>query len=138
MTRWGVGIVLLIRAVSFKGRPVVRELAARFGEAGGAIGRGENNTLVLPDPERFISRTHVTISFQAGGFIITDNGTKNPVILNGRPLGPGSQARLGDGDEIKLGDYTLEVALALRVPITLVPVGTLPRFEMKAKRWSKC
>jgi len=114
VTRRGVGIVLLIRAVSFKGRPAVRELAARFGEAGGAIGRGENNTLVLPDPERFISRTHATISFQAGGFIITDNGTKNPVILNGRPLGPGSQARLGDGDEIKLGDYTLEVALALR------------------------
>jgi len=34
-------------------------------------------------------------------------------------------------------ERNFEVALALRVPITLVPVGTLPRFEMKAKRWSK-
>lgn len=50
-----VGIVLLIRVVSFRERPVGRELAARFGEAGGTIGRGETSTLVLPDPER-ISR----------------------------------------------------------------------------------
>lgn len=29
----------------------------------------------------------------------------------------------------------LKSAFALRIPVTLVPVGTLPRFEMKAKRW---
>src|SRR5215468_5333649 len=104
--------MLTIRAVSFKGRPLDREVAARFEETGGTIGRGETNTLVLADPERFISRTHATISFQAGGFIITDNGTKNPVTLNGRPLGSGSQARLSDRDQIKIGDYLLEVALA--------------------------
>jgi len=67
--------------------------------------------LVLPDPERFISRTHATISFQAGGYLITDTGTKNPVVVNGRPLGSGSQARLGDGDQIKVGDYMLQVAV---------------------------
>ena len=104
--------MLTIRAVSFKGQPIGREVTARFGEAGGTIGRGETNTLVLADAERFISRTHATISFQAGGYIITDNGTKNPVTLNGRPLGSGSQARLGDRDQIKIGDYLLEVALA--------------------------
>jgi FHA domain-containing protein len=104
--------MLMIRAVSFKGRPVDRELSARFEEAGGTIGRGEINTLVLSDPERFISRTHATISFQAGGYVITDTGTKNPVVVNGRPLGSGSQARLGDGDQIKVGDYILQVAVS--------------------------
>jgi len=103
--------MLTIRAVSFKGRPLDRELLARFEEAGGTIGRGEINTLVLSDPERFISRTHATISFQAGGYLITDTGTKNPVVVNGRPLGSGSQARLGDGDQIKVGDYILQVNL---------------------------
>src|SRR5258705_1695907 len=103
--------MLTIRTVSFKGRPLDRELTARFEEAGGTIGRGESNTLVLPDPERFISRTHATISFQAGGYLITDTGTKNPVVVNGRPLGSGSQARLGDGDQIKVGDYMLQVAV---------------------------
>src|SRR5215468_10515748 len=104
--------MLTIRAVSFKGRPLDRELSARFEEAGGTIGRGEINTLVLSDPERFISRTHATISFQAGGYLITDTGTKNPVVVNGRPLGSGSQARLGDGDQIKVGDYLLQVTLS--------------------------
>jgi type VI secretion system FHA domain protein len=104
--------MLTIRAVSFKGRPLDRELSARFEEAGGTIGRGEINTLVLPDPERFISRTHATISFQAGGYLITDTGTKNPVVVNGRPLGSGSQARLSDGDQIKVGDYLLQVILS--------------------------
>src|SRR5215475_14068846 len=104
--------MLTIRAVSFKGRPLDRELVARFQETGGSIGRGETNTLVLADPERFISRTHATIAFQAGGYLITDTGTKNPVVVNGRPLGSGSQARLGDGDQIKIGDYILQVAMA--------------------------
>jgi len=121
--------MLTIRAVSFKGQPVGRELTARFGETGGTIGRGETNTLVLSDPERFISRTHATISFQAGGFIITNNGTKNPVTLNGRPLGPGGQARLGDRDQIKVGDYMLEVSLApLGVPpIPPAKAGAAPK-----------
>jgi type VI secretion system FHA domain protein len=104
--------MLLIRAVSFKGRPVARELSARFDESGGTIGRGDQSTLVLPDPERYISRTHATIAFQAGGFVITDNGTKNPVLLNGQPLGQGRQKRLASGDRITLGDYVLDVALA--------------------------
>jgi FHA domain-containing protein len=117
--------MLLIRAVSFKGQPIGRELSARFGEGGGTIGRGEHSTLMLPDPDRYISRTHVIISFQAGSFLVTDNGTKNPITLNGRPMGPGSQARLGNGDQIKLGDYTLEVALAAS-PAPQMSAGGIP------------
>src|SRR5258705_12707811 len=105
------GAMLTMRAVSFKGRPLDREVTARFEEAAGTIRRGEPNTLVLPDPERFISRTHATISFQPGGYLITDTGTKHPVVVNGRPLGPGSQARLGDGGQNKGGDYLLQGAV---------------------------
>ena len=106
--------MLLIRVVSFKERPLGRELTAQFGEAGGTIGRGENSTLVLPDPERHISRTHATIAFQASGFVITDSGSKNPIVLNGRPMGPGVQMRLADGDRVKIGDYELQVNVAAR------------------------
>src|SRR5262245_13333089 len=125
--------MLTIRAVSFKGRPLDREVAARFEEAGGTIGRGETNTLVLADPERFISRTHATISFQAGGYLITDTGTKNPVVINGRPLGSGSQARLGDGDQIKIGDYILQIAVtaasAAQIPPLGAPAGSPSPFD---------
>lgn len=115
--------MLLIRVVSFGERPVGRELTAQFGEAGGTIGRGENSTLVLPDPERHISRTHATIAFQASGFVITDSGTKNPIILNGRPMGPGVQMRLGDGDQMKIGGYELQVSVAPRGASQMPPSG---------------
>jgi len=125
--------MLTIRAVSFKGRPLDRELVARFEEAGGTIGRGESNTLVLADPERFISRTHATIAFQAGGYVITDTGTKNPVVVNGRSLGSGSQTRLGDGDQIKVGDYMLQVAVtaaaAPPVPARSAPPASPSAFD---------
>jgi FHA domain-containing protein len=119
--------VLVIRAVSFNGRPLGQEILARFDEAGGTIGRGDNSTLVLPDPERFISRTHASISFQAGGFIITDNSTKNPTILNGQPIGPGSAKRLAHGDRIQLGGYVLTVELAAAAAPPAATVATAPR-----------
>jgi phenylacetate-CoA ligase len=34
-------------------------------------------------------------------------------------------------------EQSFQSAMALRVSITLVPPGTLPRYEMKAKRWMK-
>jgi len=34
-------------------------------------------------------------------------------------------------------ETALRTALALRIPVTAVPTGTLPRFEMKARRWVK-
>src|SRR5262249_13806921 len=75
--------------------------------------------------------THATISFQAGGYLITDTGTKNPVVVNGRPLGSGSQARLNDGDQIKVGDYLLQVSLSasstpLAAPSNAAPAAPSP------------
>ena len=32
-------------------------------------------------------------------------------------------------------EKNFQTQFALRIPVTLVPAGTLPRFEMKAKRW---
>jgi phenylacetate-coenzyme A ligase PaaK-like adenylate-forming protein len=32
-------------------------------------------------------------------------------------------------------EQSFQTALNLRVPVVLVPAGSLPRFEMKAQRW---
>ena len=34
-------------------------------------------------------------------------------------------------------EQTLQTALSLRIPVRLVPPGSLPRFEMKARRWTR-
>jgi FHA domain-containing protein len=101
--------MLKIEVVSMQGRPVPGGQVARFGAGGGTIGRSTGSTLVLPDAKRHISRTQATIAYDAGGFVLTDVGTLNPVAVNGRALGNGAQARLDDGDEIAIGDYVLRV-----------------------------
>ncbi|SFG09768.1 FHA domain protein [Duganella sp. CF458] len=101
--------MIMIKAVSFNGQPLAADLGAAFGEAGGVIGRGNGNALVLPDPERFVSRAHAAIAFHAGTYVIRDLSSASPVYVNGIPLGNGREARLAYGDELRIGAYALQV-----------------------------
>jgi predicted component of type VI protein secretion system len=124
--------MLVIEAIAVRGQPVAEPLRATFDENGGTIGRGSASTLVLPDPDRHISRTQATIGFQAGAFVITDTGTLNPLTVNGRALGGGVNARLKDGDELTVGPYRLRVhvdGIAQRTP-----GGTTPPMDPRGAR----
>ena len=83
-------------------------ISAHFDETGGNIGRAENNQLVLPDPERTISRVHAQIVYRNGRYGIVDRGS-NPIAVNGRPLGNGKEALLQPGDEVLVGGYAMRV-----------------------------
>ena len=98
------------------GQPAAQPLQADFDELGGSIGRADGNALVLPDPERHISRTHAAIEYRNGAYILRDLGTSSPVILNGRPVGKGREAKLSGGDRLEIGGYTLEVRAAAPAP----------------------
>jgi type VI secretion system FHA domain protein len=101
--------MIVIKAVSFNGQPVTTALRATFGEDGGIIGRANGNALVLPDPDRFVSRTHARIACRAGTYVISDLGSSSPVYVNGQPLGNGREANLALGDELRIGAYALQV-----------------------------
>jgi len=101
--------MIMIKAVSFNGQPIAAALGAEFGEEGGVIGRGAGNALVLPDPERFVSRAHASIAFRAGAYVIRDLSSASPVYVNGIPLGNGREANLAYGDELRIGAYALQV-----------------------------
>lgn len=101
--------MITIKAVSFDGQPMSTDLAAEFGEQGGVIGRATGNALVLPDPERFVSRAHAAISFRDGRYVIRDLSSVSPVQVNGVPLGNGREAQLSHGDELRIGAYALQV-----------------------------
>ncbi|MDB6000050.1 MAG: hypothetical protein JWP52_1749, partial [Rhizobacter sp.] len=83
-------------------------LSAGFDELGGSIGRADNNQLVLPDPERTISRVHAQVVFRGGGYAIVDRGS-NPITVNGRAIGNGQEAMLRDGDRLQIGGYGIGV-----------------------------
>ncbi len=85
-------------------------LVGQFDEMGGSIGRADNNQLVLPDPERTISRVHARVAYRNGGYVIIDCGS-NPVSVNNRPLGNGQESALKAGDQVSIGGYAIKVEL---------------------------
>src|SRR4051794_15513069 len=100
-------VMIVLTVKSFNGVPS-DGLVASFDELGGTIGRADNNQLVLPDPERTISRVHAQVVFRSGRYALVDRGS-NPVSINGRPLGNGQEAPLAPGDEVQIGGYSLRV-----------------------------
>lgn len=104
--------MIVITVETYNGQ-AVSGLAASFDEIGGTIGRADNNQLVLPDPDRTISRVHAQVVFRNGAYAIVDRGS-NAVMVNGTPLGNGREAPIGDGDRLTIGGYELRVAVGQR------------------------
>lgn len=76
-----------------------------------SIGRGPGNDWVLPDPDRHLSKTHCVVSIENGRVVLTDVST-NGVHINGARQATSRDSRtvLTDGDDFRLGDYTITVA----------------------------
>lgn len=75
------------------------------------IGRGQDNDLVLPDPDRTISKQHCVIEDQNGKIVVIDLSTNGTFLNYGKvPLGR-TPTPLNDGDVLCLGGYELLVSL---------------------------
>jgi len=86
-----------------------------------SVGRGEDNTIVLPSP--FVSRHHAEFLAQEGGHIVRDLHSRNGTSLNGHRLA--QPTRLQPGDVVTICGYTLtyqtgEDTVALVAPSTVV------------------
>ena len=82
-----------------------------FDTAGGSIGRGDDNTWVLEDPELYLSSCHSEITFENERFYITDRST-NGTFYNGSPdpMGKGSKLPINDNDTFVIGDYEFSIS----------------------------
>jgi pSer/pThr/pTyr-binding forkhead associated (FHA) protein len=69
------------------------------------IGRAPDLELVIADD--FVSTHHAEIVSEGGKPVLTDLGSTNGTVLNGRPVK--RPVRLADGDEIVLGTVHLKV-----------------------------
>ena len=101
--------MLTIKVTAYNAQPLSQPLEASFGEAGGSIGRAPGNTLVLPDPDRVISRTHALVVQRDGAFFLRDQGSAVAVMVNGRPVGNGRECPLRPGDEILIAGFAMQV-----------------------------
>lgn len=68
------------------------------------IGRGRDNDVVLPDPEKGVSRVHAELRLESGRHVIVDLQSQNGTWVNGRRV---DRAEVPVGAEIAVGAYRL-------------------------------
>jgi type VI secretion system FHA domain protein len=123
-------MLLTLRILTYRDQPVPGSAVARFGDSGGSLGRSADNTLMLEDPAKYISRMHAKVNCRDGEYFLEDLGS-NPSVVNSRPLGKGREIMLGEGDSIVVGDYLLQAGFeAARAALPPAPANntTLPLF----------
>ena len=101
--------MITLTVIAYNDVPADGTLKVHFDEMGGTIGRADSNQLILPDPERVISRVAAQVVFRNGAFAIVDRGS-NPIKLNGTALASGRESPLAVGDTLRIGGYDLEVS----------------------------
>lgn len=111
-------LTLMAKAVHLSGEVV--EVRGVFGLDGGSLGRGAECDLVLPDPDRRISRLQAWVSYSNGNYLVVNASTSNPMYVNGVELSPGSVKALNSGDELRAGSYVLVVQCSDEEPATAV------------------
>ena len=105
---------LEVSVLSVKGHPPAEAMDISFDQDGGTIGRlseEKDNHLFLPDPDRYISRIHATISYRDGHYYLTDSSIDGTYHRNRTTRIHDESARLADGDRIWIGDYELVVRI---------------------------
>ena len=85
------------------------------------IGRDQECTLSLVDPEKFVSRIHAEIEEKEGVYWMKVVSKANPVLVNKQRHNFGERVALTTGDILTVGTYRLE----LLIPIEEAADGTM-------------
>ncbi|MEO8240860.1 MAG: type VI secretion system-associated FHA domain protein TagH [bacterium] len=104
-------------AVPGDGRPVVMRGPSL------TIGRGPENDLVLPDPDRQISKTHCVIENHNGNLVAVDLSTNGTFLNYGKIALGRTPTPLNDGDVLVMGPYELVVNVASQSSEPMAPMG---------------
>ena len=90
-----------------------------------SIGRDAACSICLEDPYKHMSRVHVEITEESGGYAMTVVSKVNPVMSKGRRIGPGARLTLQSGDSFEIAEYEVQVLLperATEMPSPVIPV----------------
>ncbi len=92
------------------------------------LGRGPGNDVVLPDPDRVLSKRHCAIEDHNGNVIVVDFSTNGTFLNYGKlPLGA-TPTPLNDGDILCIGPYEILVSIGAAQPQNTLadPLEDLP------------
>ncbi|MFY8133571.1 MAG: type VI secretion system-associated FHA domain protein TagH [Aquimonas sp.] len=97
-----------LQVLSYAGGEAAPGLSVRLGHSPVSVGRSPACHLSLDDPERLISRSHLSVWVDAHGAVWLRNASSStPVFIDGIELPPAGQSRLQPGQSIVLGRYLL-------------------------------
>jgi FHA domain-containing protein len=103
-------MTLVLTGITRGEETMSQPLIGRFDERGGTLGRSDDATLTLPDPERLISRIQAQILHRDEHYWLENISAASAVLHNGRPLSAGMRVILSAGDELRIGEYALQAA----------------------------
>jgi len=99
---------LVITLTTMKGKPEGTSEHV-LGKEKTFIGRSPGNDIVLPDAEKRVSSKHARVDRTGSTLQITDVGSTNGTVVNGRKIEANSAAELKNGDKVMIGLYQLSV-----------------------------
>jgi type VI secretion system FHA domain protein len=105
-------MVLTIKAISYKGQPLISPIEAVFDEQGGTLGRSPRNHLVLMDNEKVVSGEHGTITYENGNYYYIDTSLNGTRVTNRNQRIHHQKIRMNDGDKLQVGEYHLVLSIS--------------------------
>ena len=94
------------------------------------IGRGEENDLALPDPERQLSKRHCVLEERNGDYVLIDISTNGTFLNYGAERLGAIPTPINHGDVIQLGPFEMAVEITAeakeRAAHPLPPLGESP------------
>ena len=96
-----------IRVESFNGDAVTKPWSAVFGLAGGTIGRGGQNKLVLPDNDAHVARVHAMVRLETDKALIANLCERRAITVGDQELPSGQETVLPMGAQLRIGPYLL-------------------------------
>jgi len=116
--------MIKINVISYDNELASEPLSAVFGPAGGSMGRGSNNSLILPDPKCHVSRRQASIKSDGRRHSIMNLSEVSPIFVNGKKIALAADTELQFGDEILVGLYLLRAES---------PFGAAPMLQSDAR-----
>ncbi|AVS84483.1 type VI secretion system-associated FHA domain protein TagH [Paracidovorax avenae] len=113
-----------LRVIRHADEAVDRLWTAVFGVAGGTIGRGGQNKLVLSDSDAGVARVHAMVRIESEAAFIANLCERRSIFVAGAEVRSGEEVRLSVGDEVRIGPYVLHSVVpgSPFVPVAAAPV----------------
>ncbi len=89
------------------------------------IGRGQENDVVLPDPDRMISKTHCALENHNGNVVVVDFSTNGTFLNYGKVALGRTATPINDGDVLIMGAYELVVQITSGGPSFADPMAPM-------------